>query len=283
MPYNGSTHHLDLCWDDLRDRCTCVLNADSWAIEGTVDRVLIWGFAETEAVAVGCADAVLGQPTGFEDFDAREAEQSFWALGVPSIMAFSITDGYPDGLSYLGAYWHSEADTIDHVDQDALAQLVAIYGATCMRLCAGGPPPLRYVPLALRLRSLLADLATEHPGALAWKPVAAAAERFAAAAADGDAALDAGRGSADASDRLRRCAQAINPVVYTVAGRYGQDPSSASHLRKRLPGLQRALGGLASAAPPQAPAWQVAVIRERNRTVDALVEAARELEALCSG
>jgi hypothetical protein len=283
MPYNGSTHHLDLHWDALRDRCACVLNADSWALEDTVDRVLTWGFAETEALAVGCADDVLGQSTVFEDFDAREAEQSFWALGVPSIMAFSIREGYPDGLSYLGAYWHSEADTLDHVDQAALAQLVAIYGVACLRLCADGPPPLRYLPLAVRLQGLIAGLAREHPSAIPWGTVQDAADRFAAAARGADDALASGERSSDAAERLRRCAHAINPVLYTVGGRYAQDPSSASHLRKRLPGLQRALDGLAAAGGIQAPAWQVAVVRERNRTVDALLDAARELEAVCSG
>lgn len=282
MPYNGSTHHLDTHWDDLSERCVCVLNADSWAIEGTVDRVLTWGFAETEAFAVGCANDVLGLSTGFEDFDAREAEQSFWALGVPSIMAFSIRDGYPDGLSYLGGYWHSEADTIEHVDQVALAQLVAIYGVSCLRLCAAGTPPFRYTPLANRLGTLLSKLGAAHPDAVAWGGLHAAAERLAEAASAADAALDGGLASLAAGKRLRRCAHAINPVVYTIAGRYAQDPSSASHLRKRLPGLQRALEELASASAVQAPAWRVAAVRERNRTVDALVNAAGELEQLCS-
>ena len=277
MPYNGSTHHLDAGWDDLREHCVAVLNADSWAIEDTLDRVLTWGFAEAGAFATACVDPVVGAPTGYEDFDAREAEQSFWCLGVPSIMTFSIADGYPDGLSYLGGYWHSEADTLDHVDQPALAQLVAIYAVMCSRLCAARPLPFAYSALAERLHALLAELARAHPDALAWQPLLEAATRLADAARGFELAAPTGA----AGDRaLMAVARIVNPVVYTVGGAYAQDPSSASDLRRRLPGLQRALTGLRAADPdgPQARTWAVSVMRERNRTVDALNVAAATLE-----
>jgi aminopeptidase YwaD len=281
MPYNGSTHHLDAHWDEIRERCVAVLNADSWAIEDTIDRVLTWGFAEAEEFATGCADAVIGGPTGYEDFDAREAEQSFWCVGIPSIMTFSIADGYPDGLSYLGGYWHSEADTLDHVDQPALAQLVGIYAVMCARLCTAPTLPFTYSALADRLEALLAELALGHPNALQWKPILNAAGRLMAAACAFEEAAPAGR-SVDLA--LMRVGRILNPVVYTVGGTYAQDPSSASDLRRRLPGLQRALRGLAGAAGdgPAARAWAVSVTRERNRTVDALGDAAGELERLAA-
>jgi peptidase M28-like protein/PA domain-containing protein len=277
MPYNGSTHHLDTHWDTLRDQCVAVLNADSWAIEDTLDRVLTWGFAEAEGFATACADAVIGTSTGYEDFDAREAEQSFWCLGTPSIMTFSIADGYPDGLSYLGGYWHTEADTIDHVDQAALAQLVGIYAVMCTRLCEAHTLPFTYSTLADRLEDLLGTLAREHPSALRWDTLVSAAARLTAAARGFELAAPSGR-SADLT--LMAVARILNPVVYTVGGTYAQDPSSASDLRRRLPGLQRALTGLAAAVDqPAAHAWRVSVIRERNRTIDALRDAAAALES----
>jgi aminopeptidase YwaD len=279
MPYNGSTHHLDAGWDQLREHCVAVLNADSWAIEDTVDRVLTWGFAEAQAFATGCADAVIGEPTGYEDFDAREAEQSFWCLGVPSIMTFSIADGYPDGLSYLGGYWHSEADTLDHVDQPALAQLVAIYAVMCVRICEAVVLPFKYSVLAERLQALLADLAAAQPDAVAWPPLLAAAARLAATARSFEQAAPIGP---QADRALMAVARIVNPVVYTVGGAYAQDPSSASDLRRRLPGLQRALGGLAATNPAGSAArtWAVSATRERNRTIDALNAAAAALEQL---
>jgi peptidase M28-like protein/PA domain-containing protein len=279
MPYNGSTHHLDSHWDTFRDRCVAVLNADSWAIEDTLDRVLTWGFAEAEGFATACADAVIGAPTRYEDFDAREAEQSFWCLGIPSIMTFSIAEGYPDGLSYLGGYWHSEADTIDHVDQPALAQLVGIYAVMCDRLCRADTLPFAYSALAERLEVLLGDLAVNHPGALQWNTLRSAATRLTLAARGFEQAATAGP-LADLA--LIRVARTLNPVVYTVGGPYAQDPSSASDLRRRLPGLQRALDGLAGARDAAdgraARSWAVSVTRERNRTIDALRDAAAALE-----
>lgn len=275
MPYNGSTHHLDTHWDELRDGCVAVLNADSWAIEDTLDRVLTWGFAEAEAFATGCADAVIGAPTGYEDFDAREAEQSFWCLGIPSIMTFSIADGYPDGLSYLGGYWHSEADTIDHVDRAALAQLVGVYAVMCSRLCSSPSLPFVYSAVADRIEGLLGDLARAHPEALRWQPVLTAAARLTATARAFELA---GPGGSAADRALVRVGRILNPVIYTVGGAYAQDPSSASDLRRRLPGLQRALRGLATADESAIRGWRVSVTRERNRTTDALRDAAGVLE-----
>lgn len=277
MPYNGSTHHLDAHWDEFSQGCVAVLNADSWAIEHTVDRVLTWGFAEAEEFATGCADGVIGRPTGYEDFDAREAEQSFWCLGIPSIMTFSIADGYPDGLSYLGGYWHSEADTLERVDQPALAQLVGIYGVMCIRLCTAPALPFTYSALADRLDRLIDELARAHPTALQWSGMLRAAARLAAAARAFER-----RPPAHADRTLMAVARILNPVLYTVGGAYAQDPSSASDLRRRLPGLQRALHGLADAVDEAdddaAHAWAVSAIRERNRTIDALRDAAGALE-----
>jgi hypothetical protein len=256
-----------------------VLNADSWAIEDTVDRVLTWGFAEAEEFATAAADAVIGRPTGYEDFDAREAEQSFWCLGIPSIMTFSIADGYPDGLSYLGGYWHSEADTIDHVDQPALAQLVGIYAVMCSRLCAAAALPFAYSAVADRLEGLIAELACNHPDALPWQPILSAAARLTASACAFEQVAPTGP---DADGALIAVGRILNPVIYTVGGAYAQDPSSASDLRRRLPGLQRALRGLAGAveAGDRAGirAWGVSAMRERNRTTDALRDAAAALE-----
>ncbi|UUY04515.1 M28 family peptidase [Svornostia abyssi] len=282
MPYNGSTFHLDAHWDEIRDHCVAVINADSWAIADTLDKVLTWGFAETEAFATAAADDVLGMSTGFEDFDAREAEQSFWGIGIPSWMAFSIADGYPDGLSYLGGYWHSEEDKLEHVDQPALAQLTAIYALSCLRLCTAPVLPFSYTGLAERLRTLLDELAGAHPDAVAWDGVRAAAARFASAAAAAELAIAGGADPAACNRALMACARAINPVVYTVGGVYAQDASSASHLRKRLPGLQQALAGMTADDPVQATAWSTNAMRERNRTVDALLAAAEALES-CSG
>lgn len=281
MPYNGSTHHLDAHWDAMRDHCVAVINADSWAIDGSLDSVLTWGFAEAEEFAVAAADDVLGFPTAVEDFDAREAEQSFWALGVPSWMVFSIAEHYPGGLAYLGPYWHSEQDVIEYVDQPALAQLTAIYLLSVMRLCTSPVLPFRYSALGERLLALLDGLASAHREAIPWGGLLAAARRFAAAARAADAVLDAGATDVPTADaRLIAVARAINPVVYTVGGRYAQDPSSASHLRRRLPGLQRALAGVAAGDPLEGPAWGTVALRERNRTTDALLRAAAELETL---
>jgi hypothetical protein len=81
---------------------------------------------------------------------------------------------------------------------------------------------------------------------------------------------------------LLRVAHVVNPVIYTVAGSYKQDPCSATYLRNRVPGLAQALERLAAAGDDDgyANAATMQALRERNRLVDALAEGARLLEAL---
>ena len=285
MPYNGSTWHLDHHWDEVRDHCVAVLNADSWAVGETRDRVMTWAFAEVEDFARRCNEDVLGLRVPAEDFGAREAEQSFWGIGVPSIMNFSISEGYPDGLSYLGPWFHTERDTIEYVDQEALAQLVELYAVMVHRLATAQTFPFAYGRLASRIADLVGQLAGRAPEPLRWEGVAQAARHFVDAATAADEALQNGRAPEQANAVLMRVGRIVNPVVYTDAGRYGQDPSSATHLGRRLPTLQLALDELERTRDDEVlhKAWLTRAVRERNRVVDALREGAEQLELLSGG
>jgi aminopeptidase YwaD len=276
MPYNGSTWHLDQHWDEIREHCVAVLNADSWAVGQTRDQVMTWAFAEVEGFARRCNEDVLGLPVPAEDFGAREAEQSFWCIGIPSIMNFSITDGYPDGLSYLGPWFHTLRDTIEHVDVAALRQLVELYAVMIIRLSTCRRLPFRYDELARRIADLVDELAPRAPVALRWEGLTAAAAGFLAAARR-VAGVNGTAG--ELNRRLMRVGRILNPVVYTDSGRYGQDPSSATYLTKRLPNLQQALDELERTHDDDVlhKAWITRAVRERNRVVDALLEATEQL------
>lgn len=283
MPYNGSTWYLDSHWDELRDGCVAVMNADSWAIGESEGKLALWTFPELEAVMRGAVGDVCPEPFETTDFDAKEAEQSFWALGVPSTMVFSLNPRYDEreGMEYLGPWFHTEFDTVERVGRAALRELVQIYALGALRLSAAPHAPLAVGALAARARDRVAELTGEAPAALKMDAVTAAAERFAtvAHAVEGRAAeLERER----VDDVLLRVAHVVNPVIYTVAGSYKQDPCSATYLRNRVPGLAQALERLATAGDDEgyANAATMQALRERNRLVDALAEGTRLLEAL---
>ncbi|HEX4806111.1 MAG TPA: M28 family peptidase [Conexibacter sp.] len=285
MPYNGSTWYLDAHWDELRDRCVGVMNADSWAIGESEGKLALWTFPELEAVMRGAVGDVVSEPFQTTDFDAKEAEQSFWALGVPSTMVFSLNPRYDEreGMEYLGPWFHTEYDTVEHVGRAALRELVQIYALGALRLSTAPHAPLAVGALAARARDRVAALAADAPASLGMGAAVAAAERFASVANAAEARLpELERERVD--DVLLRVAGVVNPVIYTVAGRYKQDPCSATYLRNRVPGLAQALERLAAADAARdaglAHAATMQALRERNRLVDALLEGTRLLEAL---
>src|SRR5262249_55760721 len=108
MPYDGSTWHLDRHWDEFRDRCVATLNADSWALSDSRNRLVGMAFAELEEVTTGSIrDATGGEPMVMRDFGTKEGEQSFWSLGIPSVFVFSATPDFPHG-PITGTWFHTE-------------------------------------------------------------------------------------------------------------------------------------------------------------------------------
>jgi hypothetical protein len=186
-------------------------------------------------------------------------------------------------MEYLGPGFHTEFDTVERVGRAALRELVQIYALGALRLSGAPHAPLAVGALAARARDRVAELAGGAPAGLGLEPVVAAAERFAVVAQAAEARL-AELERAYVDDVLLRVAHVVNPVVYTVAGSYKQDPCSATYLRNRVPGLAQALERLSAAAASGdeglGHAATMQALRERNRLVDALAEGARLLEAL---
>jgi N-acetylated-alpha-linked acidic dipeptidase len=269
MPYDGSTWHLDRHWDTFRAGCVAALNADSWALAGSAGRIVALTCGELEELARGAIAAVVGEPLLIGDFSLKEAEQTFWSPGISSGFVFSATRDFPDG-PITGTWFHTEFDTLEHVDDAALAQLVQIYALMAARLAAPAELPLDFRTTARRVARLLDELAPLAPPGLEL-----------ASLADLATPLEAAAEASVPDESLLRAARALNPALYTVAGPYGQDPVAAVHLGRRLPGLRVALEGLAAAGDDTeaAGAWLTVARRERNRVSDALREAVAALAA----
>jgi hypothetical protein len=267
MPYDGSTAYLDQHWDAFRDRCVATFNADSWALSGSRDRLVALAMAELQELVHGALEDLHGRVHERRDFDFKEGEQSFWSPGISSAFLMSATPDFPDG-PITGTWFHTEHDTREHVDEEALHQLVSAYALMTWRLCTAERLPLRVSATAAKLAASIERLAPVAPADLGLADLVAAASDLEREAT----AIEARPGASRSVDRaLVRVCRALDPVLYTIAGPYGQDPVAASFLRERPPGLARALRGMAAAGPEERPAWMTSARRERNRIADAIL------------
>ncbi len=273
MPSDGSPAYPTAHWDDFRDRCVATANADSWALSGSAGRLVGLSFAEVEdAVSTAIAD-VVGTPFRIGDFGPKEAEQSFWSIGIPSLFVFSASPDFPDG-PITGTWFHTEFDTIEHVDEDALEQLVRTYGLLAVRLATSEPLPFSYVPVARRLSHWLGELRALAPRELRLDDLADAVERLTGAAEEAEHIL--GRLSVAEADRaLMQIARRLNPVIYSTGGPYEQDPVAAAYVSRRIPGLRLSLERLKVAEGDELlwPACLTQAVRDRNRLADAIAGA----------
>ncbi len=277
MPYDGSTAYLDSHWEEFKERCVVTLNADSWAITGSAGRLVGLSFAELEHVVdAAIRDAVGRPPFRLADFGAKEAEQSFWSIGIPSLFVFSASPDFPSG-PLTGTWFHTEFDGIEHVDEGALKQLVATYALLSVRLATVERLPFSYLRVAERLASWIDELRPLAAPDVELDALAASVARLAAAAKRVE--LSSVR-AAKLNIALIRVGRHLNPVIYSVAGPYVQDPVAVEYVSRRLPGLRRALEGLARAENELTRhAWVTQAVRDRNRVADAVMAATDVLES----
>jgi hypothetical protein len=184
--------------------------------------------------------------------------------------------GHPDRKAVGGCggayWWHSPEDTLDKADANILADDTRIYVTLVARLCVPAAHPYNFVPSANDFLSNLTDLQEAAGRHLDLTPAIEAAERFRNAAA-----ILAERGPGDDiaryNDAVLRTTRVINPALFTIDGPYEMDPALQLPV---LPGLAP-MRELATLDPDSSEHrfLATALLRQRNRVVDALDQATR--------
>lgn len=144
----GSTWFVDRFWDLVRDGCVAYLNIDSPGLKGA-SRYQVSASPELAGFAVSVAEEVLSQPVVRKDL-SKTGDQSFFGVGVPSITgryAFTPEDLQATHGATLGWWNHTTEDTLDKVDEGALADELKVNTAWVVRLANDAVLP--YEPLAL--------------------------------------------------------------------------------------------------------------------------------------
>jgi hypothetical protein len=294
--YAGSAWYADTAWHELHRRCVVHLNVDSTGARGATDYSVFHATEEAQGFAEAVVRDVTGQAGHARRF-SRAGDQSFWGIGIPS--AFMSLSGIPKqdtdlsramyrlfGTAGFPWWWHTREDTVDKIDPAVLVLDTKVYVAAALRLVNAPVLPLDYARVARALGATLEDLGAAGGGRFDLTPVAEAARRLAeradslASTLDRAAAAD-GPIPAAANRALVRLSRILVPLAYTTGDRFQHDLALPL---APLAGLQpvRELTGL----DPASDAFKftvAALVRERNRAVHALAEAADVIDDLLEG
>jgi hypothetical protein len=296
--YAGSAWYADAAWHELHRRCVVHLNVDSTGARGATDYSVFHATEEVQGFAEAVVRDVTGQAGQARRF-SRAGDQSFWGIGVPS--AFMSLSGIPKqdtdlsramyrlfGTAGFPWWWHTREDTVDKIDPAVLTLDTKVYVAAALRLVNAPILPLDYARAARAVGATLDELAAAARDRFDLGPAAAAAGRLAeqadalAGVLDRAAAMGAdGPGAVAANRVLVRLSRILVPLAYTTGDRFQHDLALPL---APLAGLQpvRELAGL----DPASDTFKftvAALVRERNRVVHALDEAADVIDDLLEG
>jgi len=289
--YAGSSWYADSHWAELRDRAIAYFNVDIIGVRGGTTKALRNTTAELHDFAASILDATVGPlPESERDFvahalrrqdryvpatrSARNSDQSFCGIGVPSLQVSAFLPGASDEHmpgSGLPWWWQTEEDTPDRCDPAVLATDALIHRNMLHELTAAEILPFDLAGMAEDALAGLREYAEAAPdlAEIAWLSTLAEEVRLAAREL-------AARPVADAASRnalLLRVTRLLNPVLYHARSNHEYDLGRASRI---LPGLAPALG-LAALPADEARMARVLLRRRANRIADALQAASRAL------
>lgn len=172
--YAGSTWYADQCWQDLYEHCVLHINCDSPGVQGATEYDPVTASADAAAFGVALIKELTGQTVDWER-PVRAGDQSFWGMGVPSLLMGSSVrpkgQRWAVGGSGLAWWWHTEADTIEKVDRGVLHLDAKIYLLAAYRFATVAVPPLRVTDAVTELEEVAAAIAREAEGRFDLAPV----------------------------------------------------------------------------------------------------------------
>lgn len=247
---SGSTWYVDNLWDDLTANCVAYLNNDTTSmIHSTVytadgDPVLRDFLIDTVRELAETEGAPFREP-GARYFPRKYGDQSFYGVGVPSArVQMGLTPEGREAVGPGGGWWyHSEHDTLDKCDPETMYMAEKAQTLVLLRLCTLPVLPYRIERLAdWTLEALteiegLAEGAIDLGGlkerAVVFKEKALAldeaTDRLAERLEEGAKGLEEEVRAANSC--MMKVSRVMNPVKYTLRGRYDQDYYGAEYVQ----------------------------------------------------
>ncbi|MCY0093760.1 M28 family metallopeptidase [Hoeflea ulvae] len=281
--YSGSTWFADTHWHELERNCAVHVNVDSTGGEGNT--LLSRAPAATELCALA-REAIAAHSDQSHDGSrlARNSDQSFWGIGIPSL--FGILSCKPADTvgvrNALGWWWHTPHDQIDHIDPALLLRDTRIYAHALARLVADPCLPFDLAAQAADLAATLAGIGLPAGQDQQLNSLLAEAGALQAELTAFQVQQPETEEACVRRDRtLMRVSRQMVPLDYTTGDRHRHDPSLPLPKWPSLEPLRR----LAQETPGtdafllrQGPAMRAA-----NRILSGLRAARAELAAAGSG
>lgn len=225
--YAGSAWYADTHWHELERDCAVHVNVDSTGGVGNTNLSRAPSATELREVARDAVALYSGQTLEGRRM-SRNADQSFWGIGVPSL--FSILSEQPATTAgvrnALGWWWHTPQDRIDRIDPALLTRDTRIYLYTITRLVSDQTLPLDLVAQVKDLQETLSvlDLPDSHSVPLDALLHEAEALSDTLRSIQGTVLSDPVAGMR--RDRLlMRVSRRLVPFEYTSGDRHAHDPA----------------------------------------------------------
>ena len=285
----SSTRFADTNWDRLRDSCVGYLQIDQPAMAGTST----WHVHSTDdiqAYAVRVTRETFPNASVRWHRQQKNGDSSFFGVGLACIageMSFTQEEIQRTALASLGWWHHSIHNTIDKVDKGRMADHLQLYARWVWDLLNSPVLPYEYEPIATRFVDRLGEFATIDVPGIDMQGAVEHAREFQVLAAQLDDRGRDWRKRAAQDQGVSEVAQLLNrtmiqlsrelvPIASTVVGPYGQDRYGHVWQTQMIPSLVPYPDlGTYDRNSETFQTWWVAMIRARNRTVDALKSAAQ--------
>ncbi|MDH5792926.1 MAG: M28 family peptidase, partial [Candidatus Bathyarchaeota archaeon] len=288
----GSTWYLDNFWDNLNNNCVAYLNNDTTnMIHSTIytadgDPAIRDFLVSTVRELAEEEGAPFREPRP-KYIPSKTGDQSFYGIGIPSArVQMTFTPEAREEVGAGGGWWyHSEHDTLDKCDPDTMYMAEKAQTLVLLRLCTLPVLPYRIEALADWMLDTMGELEGRAEGTLSLEGMIEKATRFKERAAELDEATS--RLSARCGENIKgheaeikaangcmmRISRTLNPVNYTLRGRYDQDYYGAEYVRP-IPILQP-VSELAALNPDSTEfkALKTKLVRTRNAVSDAIQDA----------
>jgi hypothetical protein len=279
--YASSVWYADAHWQELERRCAVHVNVDSTGGMGATSFAEAGAATELAALAHDVLSTEARQPFSGQRL-GRNADQSFWGIGIPSI--FGVLSTQPDddlGLrASLGWWWHTPDDLLDKIDPAFLERDTRIYRRLILRLLSEPVLPLdpagQVGDLQATLRQIGLGTAHDLPVDDVLAEIAELRSACAAFAAT-RAALEDGK----ADRMLMRIERALVPIDYTSGQRFAHDPALPQSKWPALDPLRR-FAAIEEGADDWYP-LQIEARRALNAIRHAVSQARRELSLFAGG
>jgi hypothetical protein len=287
--YSASSWYAENFWEDVRDNMLTYFTSDSPGTKGGVVYTCM-AFPELRNFHTGVVREIIGKDPVFRSFVQKTGDVSFLNAGVPLVsdslsQAPAVMSKLPYGAT---PWWHTNKDTIDKVDLESAGKTqFDTYMTSILRICNSDVLPFEFMSVADDMLRVLGQLSDRIGGSLdlgrlveRTREFRANAEKLHEASHKRGLALGQAKMINGAMIRLSRI---LNPVLYTMKGKYAQDPYHTLPLKEigMFPCLHPAMEF--STLPKNSDTYRALMkrmIRERNRVLDAIGQSIDTIETL---